>query len=282
MAMGKTVPWGRIWVAPSLAELPKEATATGESGGDAAGAQAILQDAMGRPERWIRYNTLWALSKMGLTAAPFRGAIEKALSDDVSDVQVPACKLTARIDEPTPEGVKGLMVALDDEFAAPEAGTALNHLLRNAAPARTAAAKPIADALFKMQGRRQNQYVVLALKADIQIPFERFKEEYLESPQHHWYFLGIVIEHGPYAVETVLPFAVEELLKHSDNDTREHASNPLGAIGSLAHKALPELERLAKEDPHEEGQGRRIGRGPEHQGPALSCPLFRSICRFVG
>jgi len=167
------------------------------------------------------------------------------------------------------------------------------------------AAKPIADAIFKTRGRRQNQYAVLALKAGVKIPWEQLKKEYLKSPEHHWYFLGMVLEHGPYPVETVLPFAIEELrkgreeyidwhlaiickglvkygakaapavpvliplLKHSDNDTREHAANLLGAIGALAHKALPELERLAKEDPNEKVRGVAAAAAWSIKGPQL-------------
>jgi hypothetical protein len=139
--------------------------------------------------------------------------------------------------------------------------------------------------LFETQGKLQNKYVTLALKAGIEVPFERFKAEYLKNPKGKWYFIGMVIQHGPYPVEQVLPFAIEELrkgrdiyidwhlaiickalvkygrnaapaipvviplLKHEDNDTREHAARLLGAIGPPASRALTELKWLADRDP---------------------------------
>ena len=121
----------------------------------------------------------------------------------------------------------------------------------------------------------------------MKIPFETLKAEYLKDPAHKWYFLGMVIQYGPYPIDEVLPFAMQELekgrekyidwhlaiickslarygakaapavpvvlplLDHADNDTREQAAYFLGCVGPLAHKAMPKLQELAKKDPNE-------------------------------
>jgi hypothetical protein len=287
LAMGETTPWGRIWATPRLIELPEAAVVDPSRKGDVGGGVVEALATALQDDDWrVRYHIMWTLAGMGAGAEPFRELAERCVADEVSNVRGPACRVLRAVDVATADGVRALMGAVDDPFAGPDAIAALDHLLREPDPARTAAAQPVADALFASHGRTQNRYVVWALKAGVPIPFERLKAEYLESPKDKWYFLGMVIEHGRFPPEVVMPFAKAELekgrdtyidwhlaiickgltrygpkaapvvpavvplLKHRDNDTREHAARLLGIIGPQAHVARPELERLLKSDPN--------------------------------